>query len=257
MMMGYYDINGYDGLNYDNLTPGGTAELSNYGNPGALANSMIASNGHIADFYHTPPGYLGSGDDTYTGRAFNSLADFMGSSQDSVGNVNGSTTFYYWSNGARTYAKDVYNGGVSDFDGMFGMAEYFHYSGYSGDPSTDTNFYSQYIDTLGLTYGFTFADYMAEINAGRPVMIQVEGHSMFGYGYNDVNLTIYLHDTWSAGMHSMTWGGSYYGMYQYGVACFTPTTGGGGAPVPEPCTLLLLGSGLMGLASFRNKMRAS
>jgi hypothetical protein len=30
MMMGHYDINGYAGLRYDNLVPGGTAELPSY-----------------------------------------------------------------------------------------------------------------------------------------------------------------------------------------------------------------------------------
>lgn len=49
MMMGYYDINGYGGEGYDNLVPGGTAELSNYGNPSAIANDAIASSGHIND----------------------------------------------------------------------------------------------------------------------------------------------------------------------------------------------------------------
>ena len=83
MMMGYYDINGYKGSSYGNLVPGGTAELSTYGNPGALVNNIIASAGDIADFYKTPPGYGGSGDDNPAPwHAFNSLADFMGTSQD-------------------------------------------------------------------------------------------------------------------------------------------------------------------------------
>ena len=37
---------------------------------------------------------------------------------------------------------------------------------------------------------------------------------MFGYGYDDVSDQIILHDTWSAGAHTMTWGGSYIGLEQ-------------------------------------------
>ncbi len=53
MMMGYYDIHGYDGLSYNNLVQGGTAELSTFGNSGALANSAIASQGHVNQFWGT------------------------------------------------------------------------------------------------------------------------------------------------------------------------------------------------------------
>ena len=52
MMMGYYDRNGYDGLYYTNLVPGGVAETSTFGSPGALANKIIASHGHQYDFYN-------------------------------------------------------------------------------------------------------------------------------------------------------------------------------------------------------------
>jgi hypothetical protein len=55
MMMGYYDIHGYDGLGYPNLVPGGTAELDTYpsGAPSGtyIAQAAIASDGHIADFW--------------------------------------------------------------------------------------------------------------------------------------------------------------------------------------------------------------
>ena len=49
----------------------------------------------------------------------------------------------------------------------------------ASDITTDTHFHPTNL-TGGL--GFTFADYMAGVKAGRVVMIQVEGHSMLGYG---------------------------------------------------------------------------
>jgi hypothetical protein len=95
MMMAYYDINGYDGLLYDNLVPGGQAELSTFpSTPGQwdyLAQSAIASPEHVSDFYVS--GYDRSGDDVRgTRHDFDSLADFMGTSQDPAGNTNGWTT---------------------------------------------------------------------------------------------------------------------------------------------------------------------
>lgn len=101
MIMGWYDRNGYDGCVYPDLIPGGTAGFSthvrdwdglNYewaANGDTLASKTIASSGHIEDFYQE--GYLASGDDQYTGRPFDCLADFMGTSQDSDGRKNGAT----------------------------------------------------------------------------------------------------------------------------------------------------------------------
>jgi hypothetical protein len=49
-----------------------------------------------------------------------------------------------------------------------------------------TNF-NQYIKGYASpTKGFTFADFVTEIDAGRPVLIQVEGHTMIGYGYDTI-----------------------------------------------------------------------
>jgi hypothetical protein len=259
MMMGYYDINGYAGGNYDNLVPGGTAELNSYGNPSAIANDVIASSGHIADFW---TGYGNSGDDPLgSGRTipsgFNSLADFMGTSQDSVGNSDGSTNFWFDTTGDPLYDYELLAAGPAfwNTDGMYGIGEYINYAGYG-----TATLYSQILpgvadviwDSVSTpnTDGFTLADYQAEIDAGRPVMIHVEGHSMFGYGYDGD--TIYVYDTWDdadgggpwedgQNPGTMTWGGYYQGLLHYGVTALTVV------PVPAAVLLGILGLGVVGI----------
>ena len=74
-------------------------------------------------------------------------------------------------------------------DGCHGMRLFAESRGYS----VVTNF-SQYIYGYdGNTQGFTFDNFKAEIDAGRPVLIQLEGHTMLGYGYNDTGqLSTYM-----------------------------------------------------------------
>lgn len=221
MLAGYYDVRGFG-----NLVPGGDAENSTYGSGPYLANNAIASSGHISDFY--AGGYLASGDDVASPwHSFDCLADFMGTSQDAYNNVNGGTTFYFFTNGYAFTENDAVTYSVSDSSGMYGIGEYVNYAGY------DTSvLYNQYVDALGLDYGFTFAQYIAEIDAGKPVLIHVDGHSMYGYGYDSAADSVLLHDTWTQGLHSMTWGGSYSGLEHYGVTVLTL--------VPEPATIALL-----------------
>jgi hypothetical protein len=258
MMMGYYDIHGYGGLSYSNLVPGGVAEASSYGNPGAIANQAIASTAYQYDFYSaatygtntgggTGYGYGVSGDDVVASpsHSFNCLADFMGTSQDSVGNSNGSTTFWYYNNGNRLHYYEVKAAGYSywNSDGMYGIWEYVTYAGYGV-----ADLYTQ-LTSNKATSGFTFADYMAEIDAGRVVMLEVTGHSMFGYGYDAATNRIIFYDTWSEGAQYMTWGGLYSGRELWGVTVMELT---GGEVVPVPAAVLL---GILGLGASCMKLR--
>ena len=242
MVLGFYDRNGYAGKRYDNLVPGGVAESNTFGAGPYLINSVIASPGHISDFYGG--GYNVSGDDKSAPfHAFNSLADFMGISQDSVGNSNGSTTFYFYSNGSPFTTADALRLGVSNMDGMYGIGEYLSYAGYGF-----TSLYTQLIYSSTATQGFTYDQYMAEIDAGRPVIIQLNGHSVFGYGYNNNpnNNQVYFYDTWSSSQQTLTWGGSYAGMAQWGVEVLS-LSGGTAVPLPTAAwsgLVLLAGLGL-------------
>ncbi|MBL7154121.1 MAG: C39 family peptidase [Phycisphaerae bacterium] len=246
MIMGYYDRNGYGGYSYDNLVPGGVAELSSFGNPGAIANQAIASTGHIADFY--AGGYGASGDDVAPPHhSFDSLADFMGTSQDALSLSNGATRFWYFTSGNPLYAHQMPGFGLADNSGMYGLWEYEQYAGYGYGPLTDQMIYNQYI--LGYkspTVGFSWDDYKAEIDAGRPVMIHVVGHSMFGYGYDDQTNEVILHETWYEGEDRMVWGTSFAGMPHSGVTVFEPTI------VPVPAAVLL---GILGLSAVGVKLR--
>lgn len=242
MMMGFYDRNGYLGVQYPNLVPGGTAEATTFsGTPPFLANGAIASAGHISDFYADGDG--GWGDDNSPSHSFDCLADFMGTSQDACGNGNGNTTFWNYTSGARLTPADLYGSGESYWqtDGMYGVGEYVTCQGYG-----TAQLYSQYIRGRGANpdLGFTFDDYRAEIDAGRPVIIQLEGHTVLGIGYTGPD-TVTLYDTWAEEPGTMAWGGSYAGMVQYGVMAMELT--------PEPASMALVGLGLLGLLLRRKR----
>ena len=264
MMMGYYDRSGYAGLYYPNLVPGGVAEANSFGNPGALVNGIIASPGHIADFY--AGGYNAICDDKPAPHhAFDCLADFMGTSQDLAKgiNPNGGTSFYYYDDGSKLTFSATEALGIDGLDGMHGVGEYVQYSGYDFyDPNptnvNDDMLYSQLTyDIFGYGAGFngfTFADFEAEINAGRPVIVQIEGHTMLGYDYNADTNQIMVYDTWAPSGQNpgiMTWNGTYSGMQMYGVMVFEPS----GGTVPEPATLGLLALGGVTLIVQRYRRR--
>ena len=227
MMMGYYDGHGYS-----NLVPDGQAESHTFGSGPYRVNEIIASPGHITDFYG---GGFGSSDDDHAApwHSFDCLADFMGTSQDAYGNPNGTTIFWYYESGTRLYDWDIRTFDVYHNSGMYGIHEYVTYSGYQID-----SLFNQYIAGYGedQTLGFTFTDYISEIDAGRPVMIHVDGHSMYGYGYDLDTTEVLLYDTWTSRQQRMTWGGTYDDRAHFGVTVLH-------LAVPEPSTLLLLGVG--------------
>jgi hypothetical protein len=164
----------------------------------------------------------------------------MGTSQDIAYNPNGGTTFYYFTDGTPLTAADTLLYGIQDLDGMYGLGEYIEHAGYGY-----TSLFTQLTDNQAPTLGFTFGDYMSYIDSGRPVLVHVLDHTMAGIGYGEGN-TVVLYDTWTAGPHTMTWGGSYYGLTMWGVSAFTLTGGTPAVPVPGALLLGCLGTALVG-----------
>ena len=264
MMMGYYDRNGYGGLVYHNLVPGGRAELTTYptGAPAGTyrAQAAIASNPHIADYW---TGIGNSGDDTCSGNLTtchgggDCLADFMGTSQDMMwlysgcsdvvtfpANSDGGTLIWNWPDGTILTAETM--GGWTncywETSGMYGIGEYVQYAGYN---YVTGSLYNRYIYPYAANpTGFTYANFKTQIDAGRPVIIQLQGHSMLGYGYLDPN-TVYIYDTWDPHTAAtMTWATSNYGgMAHYAVTCLTPT---GGTEPPQASTAPIITPLLLG-----------
>jgi hypothetical protein len=142
------------------------------------------------------------------------IADYMKTSQRAYGNSDGMTTFFTWnlSAGLLTCSDMIVNA-IQAHDGTFGRKLFYEARGY-----TVTDCYNQKTDNM-ITGGFSFAQYQAEINAGRPVLINLAGHSVVGVGYNVTSGNyVFLHDTWDYSAHVMVWGGSYSGLVMRNVS---------------------------------------
>jgi hypothetical protein len=227
MIAGYYDNMGYPNM-YTGPTNGGVMPMNNSSWPDVYINGewrhqcpLSATRngvdgrsvrGHVDDYWVSylsglPDPYIGNWTQHTYGEC---TGDYMKTNQSALGNDDGSTNFTYYTNGAALHWNS--SSGWQSGDGMYGFKLFAESRGY-----TVNDAYTQLIDGLGNTYGFTFANYKAQIDAGRPVLIHISGHTMTGYGYNDAGSIIYLHDTWDYSNHSMTWGGSYGGSSQWGV----------------------------------------
>jgi len=233
MMFGYYDRTGYSNM-YTGPANGGVAPLSSLGqgigSPIAGSSSIIATQngfdgrttaGHVDDYWVSsgsggPDPWVGSGTEHVWGDC---TADYMGTNQwkwDRNGdgsieyNIDGATTLYtYYS------ATPLYDYVPPTGDGLprtaltHGLRLFAESRGY-----TVIENYTQRTDNVA-SGGFSFSDYQAQIDAGRPVMVQVVGHSMVGVGYDAAAQTVYLHDTWGDYVAQMAWGGSYAGMSMF------------------------------------------
>ncbi len=230
MIAGYYDRIGYYRM-YAGPTNGGVMPLVSSAWPKWWdgldtypSNPLIASRkgldgrtsaGSIDDYWiqygsSTKDPYLTRG---VTQHAWGSaIGDYMKTSQSSYENTDGSTSFYNWPGTAQKLTcsdMETYSAGggytIAQLDGTYGRKLFYQARGY-----TVTDCYNQNTDN-NAAGGFSYANYKAEIDAGRPVFLNLAGHSVVGVGYSDPS-TVYVHDTWDTLNHQMTWGGSYSGM---------------------------------------------
>jgi hypothetical protein len=127
MLMGYYDNNGYENM-YTGPANGGVCPLDNSvwgaGESPLSATHQgldgLATRGHVDDYW---VGYGSTAPDPFDGNwpehtHADCTADFMGTNQDSLGNSDGSTTFYYYPSGVPLYN---YNCGSNCRDGGYGL----------------------------------------------------------------------------------------------------------------------------------------
>jgi YD repeat-containing protein len=232
MIAGYYDLNGFPDI-YTGPTNDGEIPLVE--DPSWVSwtdsagdvypnNPLIASHqgldgrvtfGSIDDYWVS---YLSNRSDPYiTGNWTehtwgDAVGDFMKTSQSFYGNVDGSTSFYFNNSATPLFCYVMESSGIADKDGTYGRKLFYEDRGYKV-----ADCYTQLTDNKRRG-GFSFAQYKAEIDAGRPVLLNLQGHSVVGVGYDDSSRTVYIHDTWDNSDHTMPWGGKYAGMTLWGVS---------------------------------------
>jgi hypothetical protein len=224
----YYDRNGFDNM-YTGPTNAGVMPLDGSawpdwagvtGDPQApYAQDPLAAThngldgrttrGSIDDYWIA---YASTSSDPYitggwTPHAWgDAIGDYMKTSQSSYNNTDGATSFHAWNSSQVLTCAAIEGYGVHTNDGTYGRKLFYEAKGY-----VVSDCYAQKTDNQ-YAGGFSFAQYKAEIDAGRPVQLILAGHAVAGVGYDDSTSTVYLHDTWDYLTHTMTWGGSYSGM---------------------------------------------
>jgi hypothetical protein len=246
MIAGYYDRNGYPNM-YSGPTNGGVMPLDNSswptwsdGSSSYRANPLVASRngvdgqvgrGSIDDSWVA---YGSAAADPYITNAWvqhtfgSAIGDYMWTSQSAFGNTDGSTTFWNYNSSARLTCDAMVSYGLTD--GTLGRKRFYEARGY-----TVTDCYNQKTDNIAAG-GFSYAQYMAEIDAGRPVMLNLTGHTVVGVGYDSSTNLVYIHDTWDYSNHSMTWGGVYISNMQLQSVSIVNLAANGATATPVPPT---------------------
>ncbi len=242
MIAGYYDNNGFPNM-YAGPTNGGVMPLTDTswadwydGSDWYPNNPLVASHdgvdgrsslGSIDDYWVE---YGSSATDPYITGAWaqhswgTAVGDYLKTSQSSYQNVDGGTWFYNYNSNSKLTCSAMegiyyapFGMNVDQFDGTYGRKLFYEARGYSVGECYNQQTDNQY------SGGFSLADFQAEINAGYPVLLNVVGHSMVGYGYS--GSTIYIRNTWDsnpANTYTMQWGGSYQDMELYAVSVVHP-----------------------------------
>ena len=271
MMFGYYDRTGYSEM-YTGPTNGGVAPLSHLGQgisspiPGSV--SIIATEngfdgravpGHVDDYWISTsspgPDPWESGGTEHAWE--DCTADFMGTNQwkwdgDGDGNIDynadGSTTLWSYNSSTKLYDyMQPAGNGLPQTALCHGMRLFAESQGYAVVENYTQKTDNQY------SGGFSFGDFMTEIDAGYPVMIQVTGHSMVGVGYDEAGGTVYMHDTWGDYVAEMDWGASYSGMDMRAVTVIHLEDV---VTIPEPITMLAVGLSIAGLGGYVSRRRS-
>ncbi len=230
----FYDNFGFSNM-YTGPTNGGVYPITDSGWPlwwdgdkVYSANPLVASlggvdgrtvRGSIEDYWVQ----VDSGaDDPYITNGWtqhqwgSSVGDYMKTSRSSYGNVDGATTFYTWQDSPdQLTCADIDYYGILD-DGSTGIRDFYQARGYQVG-----HCYNQATDNNG--GGFTLAMFQSYINLDYPILINLAGHTVIGYGYS--GSTIYIRDTWSSDPNyrpTMTWGGSYQGLPMQSVSVVLP-----------------------------------
>jgi len=234
MIASYYDRGAYPNM-YAGPTNGGVMPLTDTSWPtwsdGYVTypnNPLIASHngvdgrttrGSIDDYWVR---YDSTANDPYITGSWpqhtwdTAIGDYMKTSQSAApyNNTDGSTNFFtYISNPGKLTCSTMQSQGIANEDGTYGRKLFYEARGYSV-----SDCYNQKTDNE-ISGGFSLANFQTEIDAGHPVLLNLVGHSMVGYGYN--GSTIYIRDTWDNDpltTYTMPWGGSYEGMELYSVS---------------------------------------
>ena len=250
MLVAYYDHHGvvdvYTGTEGSGLAPITNATWNSQAStPGTSENPIAGTNqdvdgrdkkGHSDDYWTdygdeaTDPYYGAWAEHAYHEAGYNTCtADYMGSNQwYTWQNADGYTTI--WSSASGLYDYSGSEGSTPALrDGIHGLRLFWEALDYTVDINytrtiTGYNDPNDDPDQGPVTNGFSFEMYMNEIDQGLPVIVQLEGHSMLGYGYDntdELNPKVVIRDTWSydtSDTHVMDWCGEYSNMQHYAVS---------------------------------------